>query len=148
MSEIGNWESGAECERHMLAYCADCRDLAGIIRRHDGSLGFDNDCSVQSFAEITGASYDEAADLLRDQGFKPSGGTPYGRTEQAFKSAGYTVTCSTVTLTTARQLSESGRAFLVLGTKGKTAHAWSITDGKINRSYRPPFRYQVFEITA
>lgn len=149
MSDISDWADGRPCERHELAYCADCRDMAGIRRDVQGRVGYQSDCAVRTFAEITGAGYEEAADYLRDAGFRPGSGTPWDNVQLAFEAAGFQVTDVTrLGLAAALSLSAQGRCFYVLGQKGRKAHAWSLVDGTASRPYQPPFRYQVFEVGA
>jgi hypothetical protein len=149
MSEISDWMTGKPCERHDLAFCSDCRDLAGMRRADDGTVAYQSDCAVQTFAEITGADYDEAAGLLRAAGFRPGSGTPSDGVVQAFRSAGFKVTEVTwIGLDSALHLSASGRCFYVSGQKGRKGHAWSLVGGKANRAYQPPFRYRIFEVEA
>jgi hypothetical protein len=150
MSEITDWAQGTQCERHDLAYCADCRDMAGMRRAADGTVAYKMDCAVRTFAEITGAGYEEAVSYLRDAGFRPGSGTPWDQVGQAFKAAGFTVTAVTrrISPDSALRLSQAGRCFYVLGRKGGKCHAWSLVDGKASRAFQPPFRYEIFEVTA
>jgi hypothetical protein len=151
MTEMGisDWQAGSECERHNLAYCADCRDLAKIVRRRDGSLGMADDCAVQTFAEITGADYAEALEILLAAGYVPGMGTWCEDVREAFAAAGYATTeRHGLTPDSAAVASQAGRAFYVSAQKGRKGHAWSIADGIQRRAYRPPFRYRIFEVTA
>jgi hypothetical protein len=149
-TEIRDWATGQPCERHDLAYCADCRDLAGMRRAADGTVAYKSDCAVATFSEITGADYDESLGYLRAVGFIPGNGTPAGHIARAFADAGYTVRDITreVSLDGARTASGTGRAFYVSGQKGSKGHAWSIIGGRVNRGYVPPFRYRLYEVTA
>jgi len=122
--------------------------MAGLRRDHNGITRWQNDCAVQTFAEITGASYEEAAEVLKEHGFRPLSGTPTDSTRAAFESAGFKVIEMTrqLKLDEALKLSVNGRTFFVSGYKGKKGHAWSLVDGTANRAYQPPFRYQLFEV--
>ncbi len=148
MTEISDWSAGKPCQLHDMGYCADCKDLAGMRRLEDGSAAYKSDCTIQTFIEITGASYDEAAAALQAAGFRPGAGTPAGGVGRALAAAGFGVCRIRIDLDTAQALSARGRVFFVAGYKGKRGHAWTLLDGKANRAYRPPFRYQVFEVTA
>ena len=148
MSTMTDWAAGSECALHDLAYCADCRDQAKIVRRHDGSLGYQGDCAVQTFAEVTGASYDEALELVTAGGYRPGVGTPAAALAGIFTQAGYQATRSWLTLEAATQASKSGRVFYVSAAKRSKGHAWSITEGAQHRAWWPPFRFVLFEVTA
>jgi hypothetical protein len=145
-----DWTAGVPCAVHELAYCADCRDAAGMRRALDGQTVYTNDCAVQTFAEITSASYDEAVSYLREAGFRPGSGTPKAATAQAFAAVGFNVTEKTA-LGMAWAIDQSataGRVFYVSADKGKRGHAWSIVNGATPRAFRSPFRYRIFEVTA
>lgn len=148
MSETADWAAGTPCERHDLSWCTDCRDLAGMRRDESGATVYQSDCTVQTFAEVTGTSYDEAVTALRTVGFVPKKGTPHEGVLDAFRDAGYTVTDVTrrMSILYAQQMSRNGRHFVLCGTKGKKGHAWSITGGKINRPFRVPYRYSMYEV--
>jgi hypothetical protein len=148
MTEMTDWAGGRECDKHDLAYCADCRDSAKIIRKLDGSLAYEGDCAVDTFREITGADYEEALEALRAAGYVPGRGTPAGGLTEALRSFGYSVTPTSVRIEDAIWMSETGRVYYVSGYKGKKGHAWSIIDGKANRPYYPPFRYQIYLVSA
>lgn len=143
----------APCDKHELTGCADCMDLAKV-RRATGTneVAFAGDCAVTSYQEITGATYDEAVEALRAVGFIPGQGTPHMGITKALTAAGYTVTSVPVRGRGYDVLpwesAQYGKTFLVSGQKGRTGHSWTIMDGKINRGYRPPFRYLVFRVTA
>lgn len=147
-NELTDWQQGEPCKLHDMGYCTDCRDLAKIVRKSDGTLGYAGDCAVQTFAEITGASYDEAVTALRDAGYIPGRGTPVAGIAAAFTASGFQAARSSVHIDRLPALSATGRVFFVAGFKGRKGHAWSVVDGKAHRAYRPPFRYQVFEVTA
>lgn len=149
MSDITDWAAGKPCERHDLAFCTDCRDLAGMRRDADGNVSYDNDCAVRTFAEITGVGYEDAVELLRETGGYRHGRGMYREDlVRAFREAGFTVTPVTrvMSLDRALEASRGGRRFYVSGHKGRKGHAWSLVDGKANRPYQPPFKYFLFEV--
>ena len=146
--DLTTWQAGEPCERHDLAFCADCRDLAKIIRHRDGTLGFRSDCVVQTIVEVLGADYAEALEMARDAGYVPGKGTPADRLPAIFEAAGYRVRPSGFGLEGAIAASAAGRVFVVSAVKGRKGHAWSITGGQANRAYQPPFRYHLYEIEA
>lgn len=149
MSEMTDWQDGKPCDRHDLAFCADCRSSAKIVRRNDGTLGYAGDCAVMTYAEVTGASYEESLTALRAAGYIPGRGTPsLTGLETAFSAIGFKVTRSSLDPQSALAASRSGRIFIVSGYKGKKGHSWSIIDGKANRPYYPPYRYILQEVTA
>ncbi len=114
----------------------------------DGTVAYKSDCTVQTFIEITGASYDEATEALKAVGFRPGAGSPSDGLRKAFQAAGFQASPLMIDLDMAQAKSASGRMFFVQAYKGKRGHAWSIVDGNASRAYRPPFRYTVFEVTA
>lgn len=149
MSAITDWTSGKPCERHEMPFCFDCRELAGMKRTADGTVSWKSDCTVQTFVEITGATYDEATEFLRAAGFRPGRGATSDQVRAAFAAAGYTVREATHhRLDGALRLSHQGRSFYVSGHKPKSGHAWSLIAGKANRPMQPPFRYRIFEVIA
>jgi len=150
MSELQDWQSGRECEKHFLAFCMDCRDQAHMRRNEDGEVVYASDCTVATLREITGADYEEAAEAMRAAGFRPGRGAYAHETRAAFETLGYKVTDVTSHgLTWALWASKAqGRCFWVTAKKGRKGHSWSITDGQQHRPYHPPFRYWLFEITA
>jgi hypothetical protein len=148
MSTMTDWAGGERCQRHDLAYCADCRDMAGIVRARDGELHYKSDCAVSTFAEITGADYEESFQILSASGYRIGRGTPTEALTGALREAGYNAFRSHLDIDGAIAASATGRAFYVSGRKGRKAHAWSITEGRQNRPYFPPFRYALYEVTA
>jgi hypothetical protein len=117
--------------------------------RHNGVLRYDGDCALQTYQEITGASYDEAVTALSAAGYRPGSGTPKAGLHAAFAAIGFTVAeVSGMRLEGATHASQAGRYFFVTATKGKHGHAWAIVDGKATRPYHPPFRYRIYEVTA
>lgn len=149
MSVISDWETGEPCERHDLAFCADCLALARL-RRDDTGVWYKSDCAVQTFVEITGAAYEEAAAAFLAAGFRPGHGTRRDITQAVFESYGYTVSRMSCgfDLFDAVLASHSGRAFYVGGRKGRKAHLWSVINGSQFRPMCPPFRYEIFEVSA
>jgi hypothetical protein len=148
MSALDDWAGGQPCERHDLPYCGGCRELAGIKRSADGTLGWQSDCAVQLFADLTQVSYDDAVDTLRAVGFRPKHGTPIDGVRTALTAAGQHVTEIRLHYITATQLSHTGRRFFVVGWKGKACHTWPLIAGRAPRALQPPFRYRIFEVTA
>lgn len=147
MTAITDWADGKPCERHELSFCADCRNLAGIDRRPDGSLGYRGDCAVQTFAELTGAEYDEAVTILKANGYGVGRGTPVDGLRAALVDAGYTVREMT-RLITPEAAAASGRSFFVAGWQGSKGHAWSIDAGQSRRGFYGSYRYRIFEVAA
>lgn len=149
------WEAGEPCERHDLEYCADCLRLGRMRRSQSGDVRYRQDCTVQTFAEITGLEYDFAVEVLRSAGFIPGRGATGRQFIAAVESVGGKVTVAT-------HLGESGavmmsyatsaRKFAMFGWKGsgasRSGHAWSVIDGEINRGYEPPYRYRIYEISG
>ena|ERR1700749_1706568 len=141
------WET-EPCSKHDMTCCGDCLEQAKMKRSDDGDLRYQKDCAVQTFAEITGVGYDAAAEIMLASGFRPGVGTMGRDLRSAFEQTGCTVTNVTWMGPEGAVVAsmEEGRKFYVHGTKGKRAHAWSITDGNENRPYFPPYRYRVFEV--
>src|ERR1700684_3279273 len=98
MTTTTEWAAGTPCERHEMGWCTDCRDLAGIVRHADGSLGWKSDCAVQTFSEITGADSDEAFTALTAAGYRIGRGTPFGALAAVFLTSGYAATRSPLTI--------------------------------------------------
>jgi hypothetical protein len=150
MTAIRDWETGTPCDRHDLAYCADCRDLAGLRRDQvTGKTVYQRDCAIQTFAEITGVGYEEAAEIMRDAGARPGSGTPKPVGPAALVACGFTVTEVTrvIRIEDAPALSASGRRFYVSASKGRRGHAWSVTDGQANRPWPAPYSYRIYEVS-
>ena len=167
MSEIADYAAGRPCELHDIPFCADCRKRLGL-RRGDAKAGEDrtayygvNDCAVQSFRELTGATYAEALEAL--EGSYRKSGTRIDGLIRALESVGYEVRkaglgtvarrgarTSGLTLPEACAASADGRRmFLLVGNDSRGAHAWTITEGGQKRAYlRAPYRYGIFEIVA
>jgi hypothetical protein len=150
MTAIRDWTTGTPCERHDLAYCADCRDLAGLRRdKTTGEIVYQSDCAIRTFAEITGADYDEAVEIMRDAGARPGSGTPKPVLQAALLASGFKVTEVTrvIRVEDAPALSAAGQRFYVTASKGRKGHAWSVMDGAVNRPWWPPFSYRIFEVS-
>lgn len=149
MSELTAWQSGERCEKHDMMYCADCLEQGKLRRDDDGNVVYQNDCAVETFMEITGTkSYEVAAAVLKSFGYNPSYGAPADSLKLAFASAGYRVRDVTrlISYDSLAHFSTQGRKFFVTGRKGKKGHAWTIIDGKENRPYHSPFRYNAYEV--
>lgn len=142
-----DWAEGRECDKHEMSYCADCRDAAGIRRdATTGQVGYKKDCAVQSFIELTGASYDEAVEHLTAVGFRPGiAGTPAGAIVDALTAVGYTVRETPVRYGDLRGLRG---AYVISGRQGSGGHSWTVIDGTVNRGYRGRFTYRVWKVTA
>jgi len=143
------WET-EPCEKHDLTCCGDCLEQAKLKRDEHGDFQYRSDCAVQTYSEITGISYSIAASIMLANGFRPGVGTRGSDLRAAFEQTGLTVTNVTYMGPEGAVVAsmEEGRRFYVHGTKGKRAHAWSITDGNENRPYFPPYNYRVFEVTG
>lgn len=148
MNEIAAWTNGEQCERHFLAYCADCRDMAHLRRTASGEVAYKADCAVQTFMELTGADYTEALAHMTQHGFAPGGGTPADKISEAFEAVGYQVREVTREVRYEDLRFAANRSFYVVGWKGKKCHAWSVAEGKTRRAFRPPFKYQVYEVSV
>jgi hypothetical protein len=148
MLTSSEWAAGRECDKHEMSYCADCRDTAGIRRDADGTVGYTKDCAVQTFVEITGADYEEAAGYLRAAGFRPSSGTPAATgLRDALTAAGYSVREVTGAVRY-DDLAHLPGSYYISGRRGSRGHAWSVIDGTPRRAYGGRFTYRVFEVTA
>ena len=136
-----------------MVSCADCLDQ-NRMRRVGSEVRYQGDCSIATFAELTGSDYDFAAEVLRESGFTPGQGTRSTDLVKAFESVGYTVTDVThLGMDHAKLVSaEYGRDFFVCGwtrSKRPEGHAWTIQNGKAARDY---FRYKrilfkIYEVT-
>jgi len=151
---LNGWAT-ERCEKHDMVSCADC--LEQLRMRRDvatGEVRYRDDCGVATFAEITGADYEFAADVLREAGFAPGLGTPSKGLRAAFESVGFRVVDVTAYgLENARFLSEDGADFYVCGwTTGRnpSGHAWTIQNGKAARDFLRNRRiiFQIFQVTA
>jgi len=150
MTVITDWATGTPCERHELAYCADCRDLAGLRRdKVTGEVVYQGDCAIRTFAEITGADYAEAVEIMRDAGARPGNGTAKGVLQAALQASGFKVTEVTrvIRVEDAAVESRFGRRYYVSASKGRTGHAWSVVDGTHNRPWPLPFSYRIYEVS-
>jgi hypothetical protein len=104
------------------------------------------DCTIRSAAELTGVTYDKALAMLGDKYVIGQGAS--GRDlVAALEAAGMTVLASPLTPDDAVAKSENGCKFLMVGRKNGSSHAWTITDGKANRPFLPPYRHQIYEVT-
>jgi len=154
MSELTDWAT-EPCEKHWMTSCADCLKQSGMRREESGTLRYENDCGVDTFAEITGVDYDFAAEVLREAGAKLGNGTRVSVLAEAFASVGLNaVHRPGLRLEDAEAASADGsRDFYVCGftrTKTPRGHAWTIQNGKPARDY---FRYnriiyRIYEVTA
>jgi len=163
MSEATDFAAGKSCVLHEIPFCADCRERLGIRRgagENKNQFYFTNDCAVASFQELTGAGYDEAVEALGD-GFAPRAGTKTTAIIEALEAAGYrteraglgTVSArgaraDGLTIPEARAASTDGkRQFLIVGHDRYDAHAWTITDGRVNRAFlKAPYKYGIIEV--
>lgn len=154
MSELSDWQSGVPCGKHFLAWCADCLADAKMRRLGNGAVAYRSDCTVATFCEITGAGYDEAAELLKATGFRPGAGARPAELNAAFGVAGYHVTehpASLLPVELAVEDAAAGkRCYWVAGRRkgARQAHAWSVTAEGELRALTRPYRYRIFEVTA
>lgn len=98
MSERAAWVSGAECERHFLAYCADCLDLAGLQRDANGEVTYQNDCAARNLISATGGVVHAGREDITDM--RPqcrngacSGLGVTGRKRSTYRATAKPVTC-------------------------------------------------------
>lgn len=149
MTDMATWAT-TRCDAHDLTSCADCLAQARMRRTPAGDLAWDNDCTVASYTELTGAPYPDAAEALKTAGYAPGRGLHRDKLAAALRAAGYQVAEVTRRLALADLpgLSAQGRAFWVSGQKGRRRHSWTVTAGQPNRPYAPPFRYYAYEVTA
>jgi hypothetical protein len=114
-----------------------------------GEIVYRGDCAIRTFAEIAGAGYEEAVEIMRDAGARPGSGTPKPVLQAALLASGFRVTEVTrvIRVEDAPALSAGGRRFYVSGSKGRRGHAWSVIDGTARRAYQPPFSYRIFEVS-
>jgi hypothetical protein len=139
------------CEKHDMVSCGDCLASARMRRDQAGQVRFQGDCTVATFAEITGMDYDFSAEVLLAAGFVPGKGTHTAATVAAFESVGCTVKPQPfATLASATLASASGHKFFVSSRMGRQGHAFSIVDGKQLRNFfgqaGRSYRYIIFEI--
>lgn len=147
---LSGWSAGELCEKHDLAYCAMCKDQAGIRSTADG-WAYSNDCTVRAFAAITGVEYDDAIEIFAAAGNRLGKGNTADAVADTFRSLGFTVTTVTRSLgyDGAIAASRTGRRFYVSANKGgRSGHAWAIIDGNEVNGWRPPFRFHLYEVTA
>jgi hypothetical protein len=144
-----DWAS-TRCEKHDMVSCGDCLASARMRRDQAGQVRFQGDCTVQTFAEITGMDYDFSAEVLLAAGFVPGRGAHTAATVAAFQSVGYTVKHSQATIEFATRLSQAGHKFFVSSRMGRQGHAFSIVDGKQLRNFfgqaGRSYRYSIYEI--
>ena len=69
MKLTSDWAT-ERCEKHDMVSCADCLDQ-NRMRRVGSEVRYQGDCSIATFAELTGSDYDFAAEVLRESGFNP-----------------------------------------------------------------------------
>lgn len=151
MSETSGWAT-ERCEKHDMVSCADCLDQ-NRLRRVGSEVRYQGDCSVDTFAELTGADYEFAAEVLREAGFVPGRGTRASDLIKAFESVGSTVTEVThLGLGHALEMSaEYGRKYFVCGwtrSKRPEGHAWTIQNGRQHRDFLRHKRivFKIYEV--
>lgn len=138
------------CEIHDMVSCADCLAHNRMRRDQSGEVRFQGDCTVATFVEITEMDYDFSGEVLREAGFVPGKGAHAAATVAAFRSVGYTVQESGLSLAAATQASTQGRRFFVSSTMGRQGHAFSIVGGRQLRNFFGQagrrYSYRIFEI--
>jgi hypothetical protein len=103
--------------------CSLCRKAAGWLPGQDRQ---DNDCSVQAFSELTGASYTEALEILAAHGRKGGRGMQERALVAALEDSGF----ATKPVVYAGMWPTKG-AYLVCAYKGRCGHAFTIVDGTV-----------------
>ena len=136
---VSGWEAGEACVKHDQPWCAECKAQAGMVRDDEGTLRYDGDCAVMTYCEITGEEYEAAVATMRGQGYRPGTGTEAVGLFRALRDAGYVQTQVAWGQAFARERSFlHPEAFVVIGTgyvgRKRLGHAWSITNGVVNRS--------------
>jgi hypothetical protein len=120
--------------------CSLCRKAAGY---RPGSDRHANDCTVVALANLTGADYAEALEMMAEAGRRNGCGAYAGQVHDALTAAGWTVTASTLTID---QAVRSGRNFHVTARKGKRGHSWAIVAGTHLNGWRDGYRYRLYEV--
>lgn len=149
MNDMATWAT-ERCEAHDMTSCADCLGRARMRRTPAGELAWDNDCTVATYTELTGAPYGQAVEAMRAAGYTPGRGLHRDQLAAALRAAGYQVTDVTRRhrVTDLAALSARGRMFWVSAQKGSRRHSWTVTGGAHRRAYALPFRYTAYEVTA
>jgi hypothetical protein len=149
MTDMATWAT-ERCEAHDMTSCADCLERARMRRTPAGELAWDNDCTVATYTELTGAPYGQAVEAMRAAGYKPGLGLHRDQLAAALRAAGYQVTDVTrrYRAEDLAALSAQGRMFWLSGQKGSRRHSWTVTGGAPRRAYAPPYRFRAYEVTA
>jgi hypothetical protein len=107
------------------AWCTPCRKAAGYRPGTDRQYG---DCAIIAFANVTGAGYDEAANLLAAAGRKAGKGTYEATLRMALAAAGFSTEATPITLSAAVR---DGGTYLVIARHGRKGHAYAVVAGQV-----------------
>ena len=141
------WEAGEPCARHELAWCGECLEMAGARRTAEGAVRYKNDCTVDTFRELTGCSYDDAITALEKVGLRPGRGLSRSMVVQALEDTGLRLRPVRTRYNQLLYASEKGARFYVSGAKGRKRHSWTIQGGKASRAFVAPFSFLAWEVT-
>jgi hypothetical protein len=136
-----------ECRHGMeAAWCAICRREAGY---RPGSDRQRNDCTVVALAHLTGATYDEAVEMLAVQGREAGQGAHRSLVREALAAAGWATHQPAVSI--AEALVDGG-SYYVSAQRGKVRHGFAIVAGQVHNDLgwlaRGGFRYQIFAVVG
>jgi len=150
---LEGWKAGEPCERHFLAFCADCMKFAKLTH-FGGEIVYQKGCGINTLREVTGLDYEFAAEVLREAGASLGDGTTTLELRTAIESLGGILTEVTGLGERGAEIAswQSGRRFIVTAWKrsgrGYSGHAWSITEGQPHRAWPAPYRYRIYEVTG
>lgn len=121
------------------AACVECmeegRFLPKTARKTSGpnavgGYAFENDCTVQTICNAVGATYDEAATALREEGWVPGTGASVDKVERAIRALGFELRRPGLrNMIEIQRASETGRVFVVVAWIGRKGHAWAVVNG-------------------
>jgi hypothetical protein len=122
MSTTSTDEFTGECIHGMEPrFCSICRKAAGF---KPGTDRHTNDCTVQSFVNITGLDYSAALDHLRSFGRRDGQGMNRDDLRRALADLGVTTTPAHVC-----EIGTRG-TFLISAKRGTKRHSWVVRDGE------------------
>lgn len=135
----------SECPHEMgdPMWCSLCRKNLGY---RPGTDRHANDCTVITVATLTGASYEEALELLSEAGRRNGKGTSSEAVTKALEAAGWTVTPSSIRL---EALPSSG-SYYVSAHRGRQGHAFAVVNGEpvnAGKFLRPGTSYRSFKVS-
>ena len=137
VDDFGECRHGIDAE-----FCSTCRAETGY---RPGTDRFANDCTVETFCEITGVEYDEAVEILLDVAdYRPGHGVKIEALREALDLFGF----RTRTVPYNGTLPTTG-TYIIAAYKQRSAHAWTLVDGvgrRVGSYYRPGTRIEIVEV--